>query len=112
MTLPPPAHIETCVNCARTTATPVLIRWIEGNSGPGWAVYACPVCAPAYLSEATAWRMAFEHAAGCQACHDLGACPMGGALLLVHQTVRRTPGPPLTLADLTAAVPPDPGRDG
>ncbi|MGW0732987.1 hypothetical protein [Streptomyces sp. NPDC002851] len=28
------------------TDTPVVVAEVHQNSGPGWNVYACPVCAP------------------------------------------------------------------
>jgi hypothetical protein len=87
--LQPRTHIEVCGGCHTTTRTPILIRWIEGNSGPGWPVYLCPDCAPACIDVDRAWHLAIEHAVGCQVCQGGGRCEMGEVLLRVHGAVHR-----------------------
>jgi hypothetical protein len=41
-----PMPVRMCVRCERMTTSPVLVREVHSNSGPGWNVYACPDCAP------------------------------------------------------------------
>jgi hypothetical protein len=118
-----------CANCEQTTATPVPVREIHGNSGPGWTVHTCPDCAPLYIGEKTAWRLVIEHGTDCPVCRNNGQCPMAEALLRIHQTTRRTPGPGSGIGEMISAVgtatthldrahidavlsvPPEPGRD-
>ncbi|MFE0644331.1 hypothetical protein ACFW2Y_22380 [Streptomyces sp. NPDC058877] len=35
-------HVALCVACRTTTHAPVAVRWIQGASGPGATLYACP----------------------------------------------------------------------
>lgn len=37
-----------CARCLKLTDAPVTVAEVHGDSGPGWNVYACPDCAPAY----------------------------------------------------------------
>ncbi|WP_306956258.1 hypothetical protein [Streptomyces sp. B4I13] len=37
-----------CVRCEVTTETPVLVGVVHQNSGPGFVVYACHLCAAHY----------------------------------------------------------------
>jgi hypothetical protein len=38
--------VRMCVRCERITTAPVVVSEVHQNSGPGFAVYACPDCAP------------------------------------------------------------------
>ncbi|MEV4936779.1 hypothetical protein [Streptomyces zaomyceticus] len=37
-----------CARCAVLTQRPVLVAEVHQSSGPGFNVYACPDCAPAF----------------------------------------------------------------
>lgn len=39
-------HVALCVECRTITRAPIPVRYIQGNSGPGTTLYACPNCAP------------------------------------------------------------------
>lgn len=89
------AHVRMCVTCQTITEQPILIRSIEQNSGPGWSLYACPDCAPGYLSTEEAMQLLFDHTASCAECalpSPAEPCPQGRALVTVHsRTLRRKP---------------------
>lgn len=57
-TLPQP-----CVRCQKTTAEPVKVGVVHGNSGPGRDVYACRTCAPSVPVENDGDALAFLEAA-------------------------------------------------
>ncbi len=38
--------VRLCVRCERVTEEPVVVSEVHQASGPGFAVYACPACAP------------------------------------------------------------------
>ncbi|MGW6389506.1 hypothetical protein ACWFR1_03165 [Streptomyces sp. NPDC055103] len=38
----PRVNVALCVKCHTLTETPVPVRWIQSNSGPGTTLYACP----------------------------------------------------------------------
>nr|WTB29976.1 hypothetical protein OG781_11190 [Streptomyces sp. NBC_00830] len=77
--------VRMCVECEHITETPVAVRVIHANSGPGWNVYACPDCAPSYLTLDHAWGLYIEHVAGCRDCTREACCVMGAALVHIHR---------------------------
>lgn len=38
-----------CCHCHQKTEAPVVVRYVERVSGPGWTLHACPDCAPKLL---------------------------------------------------------------
>lgn len=79
--------VRMCVGCQTISNTPILIRSIEQGSGPGWSLYACPDCAPGYLSSAEAMQLLFDHTAACEQCalpSPAEPCPTGRILVRVH----------------------------
>jgi hypothetical protein len=42
----PRPPVRMCVRCHVTTESPVVVRVVHQNSGPGFTVYACQTCAP------------------------------------------------------------------
>ncbi|MDX3247498.1 hypothetical protein [Streptomyces sp. ME18-1-4] len=44
----PRPPVRMCVRCHVTTETPVVVGVVHQNSGPGFVVYACQVCAVYY----------------------------------------------------------------
>ncbi|MFI5650517.1 hypothetical protein ACIA71_04815 [Streptomyces anulatus] len=40
--------MKMCARCAALTERPVLIAEVHQGTGPGFDVYACPDCAPAF----------------------------------------------------------------
>jgi hypothetical protein len=45
----PRPPVRMCVRCHMTTETPVVVCVVHQNSGPGFTVYACRVCASRFL---------------------------------------------------------------
>jgi hypothetical protein len=79
-----------CVKCKDITKTPVPVRDVDPGTGPVITLYACPGCAPGYLTPDTAWSLAIQHAAACGGCSSGGLCATGTALDEVHRgTARR-----------------------
>lgn len=75
-----------CVRCKNTTPTPVTVRTIHANTGPGGNVYACPECAPHYLVSDDAWQLYMEHVSDCRGCTD-STCSTGPILTRVYKSV-------------------------
>lgn len=76
-----------CVGCKATTTTPILVRYIEQNSGPGCSIYACPGCAPDHMSQREAFTALLDHTLGCAQCSlpsPAEPCSTGRILVTVH----------------------------
>jgi len=80
---------EHCCGCGKDTERPVLVRCIESASGPGGMLYACPDCAPRFLSPDAAWELCITHGVTCKACREW-PCEVLQTLLGVWRKTRRT----------------------
>jgi hypothetical protein len=76
-----------CAECSKITDQPIIIRIIHAATGPGWNVYACPDCAPHYLTADEARQLWVEHMAACRVCTADG-CEIGTALRRVFEQPR------------------------
>ncbi|MQY16885.1 hypothetical protein SRB5_70880 [Streptomyces sp. RB5] len=47
-TAPRRTPVRMCVGCSIITDEPTLITTVHQSTGPGFGVYACPDCAPAF----------------------------------------------------------------
>ncbi|MEV6207021.1 hypothetical protein [Kitasatospora sp. NPDC051914] len=84
--------VRMCVGCKATTTSPILVRHIEQQSGPGCSIYACPACAPDYMSPNEAFSALFDHTLGCEQCSlpsPAEPCPTGHTLVRVHTAALR-----------------------
>lgn len=77
-----------CIGCKKPTDFPIVVRWIAGDSGPGYSQLACPSCTAHLLRPDEIWRLAVAHMVGCSVCRGDGPCERGQTLMDVRRAAR------------------------